>query len=444
MCTQSGVNPAEKKQNNNSQCIVEFRPDTDWRGEYGFDWLRVGDYPEYINANKSSHLSVYKLLVGKYNPPFSENISEFYNTNKYFNNLETEYPETYQDNLGTTIYVPYLSLYFDSVQIWPRRVPPCMLEKRIDGHLYRKKECVVSATIRLIIKAKNISVIKFKCDDCIKVDPPYIQNIKDGEDRTNTITITYKYYSGVEKKVIAKAVENGNSRKEFVAGQLNIMGYYPKILNVCLFPIKTNNKKVVKTGSFTILEQEEERLRKFLSQALVVPVFHNRVITERGKYEEVKTLLNKYRQDGVNGLSSTRSYLKSNNKKETKWLLSELNNLFPLHNDEYWIFLLDEDNEDGSKGEAWLNSIDEHNQFCNAAIVYRNPDLSVTCHELLHLLGLEHSFSNSSKHTFAKATTSNIMDYYSNDNHYSLWKWQWDMIREKCNNVPIPPKTNIT
>ena len=38
-------------------CIVRFRPREDWRGEYGFDWVREGwdDYEERINADKEGY-----------------------------------------------------------------------------------------------------------------------------------------------------------------------------------------------------------------------------------------------------------------------------------------------------------------------------------------------------------------------------------------------------
>ena len=68
-----------------------------------------------------------------------------------------------------------------------------------------------------------------------------------------------------------------------------------------------------------------------------------------------------------------------------------------------------------------------------AAVVFslsgRNTT-SVICHELLHCLGLFHSFSNRSPFTLQKGTTSNIMDYpVSPYELQTLWKWQWDKIQ---------------
>lgn len=44
---------AEKeKEEINPRCIVKFRPADDWKGEYGFDWFREGDYGERLCNGK--------------------------------------------------------------------------------------------------------------------------------------------------------------------------------------------------------------------------------------------------------------------------------------------------------------------------------------------------------------------------------------------------------
>ena len=54
---------------------------------------------------------------------------------------------------------------------------------------------------------------------------------------------------------------------------------------------------------------------------------------------------------------------------------------------------------------------------------YRTEDVP---YELLHTLGLEHSFEDSEDYTFRKLFTNNIMDYSSKRNH--LWHRQWKKI----------------
>lgn len=52
-------------------------------------------------------------------------------------------------------------------------------------------------------------------------------------------------------------------------------------------------------------------------------------------------------------------------------------------------------------------------------------------HELLHCLGLLHSFDIEAKHKFKAYETDNFMDYASSDerdDRSMLWKWQWEKI----------------
>ena len=64
-------------------------------------------------------------------------------------------------------------------------------------------------------------------------------------------------------------------------------------------------------------------------------------------------------------------------------------------------------------------------------VLYNTHNTSTTTHEILHAMGLEHSFDNANKHTFEEEKTDNIMDYSHNAgiNRISTWKFQWDTIK---------------
>ena len=71
-------------------------------------------------------------------------------------------------------------------------------------------------------------------------------------------------------------------------------------------------------------------------------------------------------------------------------------------------------------------------------VMYANPMKFFVAHELMHCMGLHHSFDNNGAHTFKLGQTENIMDY-SHMSQYakpkgtlvqiSTWKWQWEVLR---------------
>lgn len=63
MPTQNDPRRVDRAEEIDARCIVKFRPNDDWIGEYGFDWFREGDHKEFPN-----YISDYKQdnLVGKY------------------------------------------------------------------------------------------------------------------------------------------------------------------------------------------------------------------------------------------------------------------------------------------------------------------------------------------------------------------------------------------
>ncbi len=55
-------------------------------------------------------------------------------------------------------------------------------------------------------------------------------------------------------------------------------------------------------------------------------------------------------------------------------------------------------------------------------------------HELLHAIGLYHTFDNNGPLTFKKFNTDNIMDYYSPSTSIiakQTYKWQWEILKTK-------------
>lgn len=68
-----------------------------------------------------------------------------------------------------------------------------------------------------------------------------------------------------------------------------------------------------------------------------------------------------------------------------------------------------------------------------SVVLYNTHNSSTTTHEILHAMGLHHTFSDNGQFTLKKGETENIMDYshqsqYGSKNRISTWEWQWETI----------------
>lgn len=85
-----------------TQCAIYFRPTKGWRGEFGFDWLRIGD--SKLEVDKA-----YDKIVGNYGLIYAtvEGSKFTYNQKKY-SEILTEY-EVFNVYTGK-YYVPNMTL----------------------------------------------------------------------------------------------------------------------------------------------------------------------------------------------------------------------------------------------------------------------------------------------------------------------------------------------
>lgn len=88
-----------------------------------------------------------------------------------------------------------------------------------------------------------------------------------------------------------------------------------------------------------------------------------------------------------------------------------------------------------------LNGIAEDVGHVKSAIVFpgrfaSDPSMGSSVHEILHAIGLYHTFDNSSAFTFEKAVLDNIMDYshWNHINRISTTHWQWKLLQSNLNN----------
>lgn len=431
-----------------SRCIVEFRPNDDWKGEYGFDWYRRGDTDENINGTITK--SEYKTIVGKYvprDPDHGKNAGTLQvdkpgaNPEKlyYADRLaREEYPIFKIKGIERNYIAPCISLYYMSTQQWEGRqqryLPQAMLYQK-DGVFHEHEFCKKETVVKVLIDAKNINKIEFTCDKTLTITPNVLMGIPNGKS-TRTIMIRHNYaFSDGHQSIKAFAHHQDGVTKTF-AGQINVVKCEPKTVDICFVNVKVSTNKSISLGipdnGFALTQQDN--LKRFFSQAHVIPNFTTRSLDlDQNKLSNFVTTLTsnggrtKFQSIIVNGVNNDNNFV----YRLEQWFNAEN----PGLSRAYKVFFI------GEKGYAIFN-----NEYIGLAgialnipsktlVVYKDPDESVVCHEILHCFGLWHSFSNQSKHTFEKYKTSNIMDY--SENTISLWRWQWNVIRQASDVKPV-------
>ena len=454
-----------------SRCIVEFRPDDNWDGEYGFDWFRLGIHGEQlvkgIGAPKTSN---YYSLVGEYYPcdpdhetPNDNKFAHFYEDKhkiaikKLFKNeyktlifKDDKFRKRYPD--GKYI-VPYVSLF-----------PPLSLKERIKIINYCKKNnlecdlkhCKSKATVKLYVHAENIEKIEFQCsNDAIAIDNrvffPTGNLNKEGFETTKiTITCEKEISEDVSVFAIAHHKDKNQTPTPTVAGKLIVVKSNPKILDVCMVNVAIKGEK----NSFFYGECSDEVLngfRKLLAQAQIIPC------TRKLKLDiDLNKFKSKY--EDVVYKDITPYFVVSNRViKQISGLTIgyKIDNIFnddetcKKYKNKYKLFFtkLVCCKDDKTLGGFYIKessfAFGQSSKGYNfrSAIIFENHSSSTVCHELFHCLGLHHSFSNENiienksiikektimktimdfllgeeknidiSYTYRQGKTSNIMDY---------------------------------
>lgn len=455
----------EQNEKIDSRCIVRFRPDDNWGGEYGFDWFREGngDIQEWIDGTKTS--SNYNDIVGKYrtDDPDSPNYDPYY---ERFIPIKSniDYRTKLGDSYGTTqilkhnistapkkYYYPVIHLFYMSSNPWnsddEKNPPMIMRPSRKRNTIY--SFCTTTATIKLLIHAQNINRIELEFDKCITVSNsrfPYTQKnknkniiispISNGESERE-ITVALKYdFKDAYKYIKAYAYHKDGVTKTF-AGMLKIKRCIPKTIKICFVNVKyklKNSGTVLYGLDNHILEEKKRMLCRYLSQACIIPTF--KVVTM--DLSENTHVLNRYwvqvngewvlNINGTDGKELPYRMMRLFNRIKDKDTGQEYSEKYKRYYKCFFFGTIGAFKKNNQYNTGLLGSAREIPSM--ECVLFKNRSKgSTTCHELLHCLGFYHSFNNLSEFTFEKEKTNNIMDYANTC--YTLWHWQWDEISKK-------------
>ena len=333
--TGSGAEPSKKPEIIDARCIVEFRPDNNWQGEYGFDWFRIGDHKEKLATYKDeSNTEQY------YRKDLTTNGANDGATHYVNDNIVGRYYEV--DSKGLLKIPPNdridpddpnleCSLYTDVVDkkyYWADLLAKYYTIKTIKGlsrnyivpwiSLFYDKESKRSATFANFgAEAKTSVIIKMR----IKKDSTNIKRIRkirvvSLEDRVRfgkgnkqwkknnkvifnyiefegpfssdpeqeiTLPVNLRYSISKDWPIKAYAYYYGHDDNYCtLSGQINVVKCVPKTANILLvnvnfWAVTSNDALGHKYGNQIInntnfsVSEQEEFLNKYLSQAFVIP-----------------------------------------------------------------------------------------------------------------------------------------------------------------------------
>lgn len=469
----------EKPEITQAECSVEFRPNKGYTGEYGFDWIRNGDTksvdPSYFwdnpfktimgkhyiisdssndlivetNTNKSGigfqqDLQTNKdiLLKNKHNGSFSLDTS--FGDGKMFRRLTRRSKRLVFPFKDTNTGKP-LETHTPIMTIMLRNKENTIKPRLIELDIYLDIRIIPD---KIFFKFNNDEANKFMTITTDEGTNEITKNLKKGIDRTThklTINCSGEFdneYTLNAFAVMHATIGNKKVEKKEICGMIRILPngeMYQHKIKVVLIPVKTLLNYDYSEGK---TEFGKNRINQFLGQALTIAD----IVDLKGS--PFSLLKNGFPPDGFyrdcctqKGNKKVFAHSKCNNLKK---YLEDFESNRPQYLDYYKIFYFDEE-EDGSGGyyipgtkylvcfkAKYLHSTDPEDLKTYAAIT--------PTHELLHALGLPHTFAGygtNTLFTYQYADTDNIMDYYNNKNYKydyfkkSLYHWQWQIINPK-------------
>ena len=471
---------------------VEFRPDTAYNGEFGFDWLRVkGDpVPKQVQDKDSGGSSQPRSgkngksdKSGEPARPVETSYKEIIlggfcdgkrnlTKDEAYERLKKEYrqvPITFRKGEGSTYFVPYLNLYSEE----------CVKEMLdLEGV---PKPCY-KATLRVLVDInEEVDRLEFDYDkDIFEIDRTTLTDKEKTQGKTEskdkTIEITCKKSFGDENKGVIRvfAYPNGCADKP-MAEQVRLRSLAGKIM------VGVNDEKAQKNMKFvlvrvkTIIGRKEQEgdfsfehlhlLSNTLHQMYINPMFEQYAEEKEGENplkscskQDPMTLdltqgpyaeeFAKYATcDGID-VSQIHENAEgkesmANQHPSTENLACFLRRIFlkqfPQYANCFTIFSLFDNGIKRIAGFCEMTpdpKTGELTHYKKNVVLFGDRRPSTLCHEVMHGLGLRHThfddetiLKEEKMYVFEKYTTDNIMSYASS--RKTTWNWQWEIVRDK-------------
>lgn len=367
-------NPAKTKIE--GKALVNFRPHNNWGGEFGFDWLRVGD------TGRGGDVW-YRDIIGEYSRgAFVRKYSEYIRLGRMFEMRE------HPTKAGDKYVVPVLTI--------------------LPG-----KEAKLS--LKVEITEADIQSIEFKYNaDYFSLNQEEIWYKTVGK-KTLPDYLTIKCIKEFAQTQYIEVLADGK-----FAGRLKILAndkdhrYKARILFVNV------------TTRISIAPQTGKTLR---GQALFTKFLHQSLI--KASFSQVPLDISND-VDFNKKFSRNGKLIDADRDDFQDYLIEKLKNAYKKDYSKYYkIFLIDEDD---SVGGLYGRAYGIPSQKRSVVVLRPGLNDSTLAHETFHAMGLYHSFSNRGLFTFEQDRTDNIMDYSDmgplNIPVISTWQWQWYLLHQ--------------
>ena len=389
-----------------AKVIVQFRTSGSYQGEYGFDWIRMGDSGRpgdtwYANIMGNKHTSKNEVIVDKTKRVYDYYASRMFSTKRFVIPWKTQGKRPFM----------YIS-------------PVMTLRKGASAKLTLKVE-VKEPAVKMEYQCQTPGIFQLSKDTV-----PTLGKGKHTLPDELVVTCLKEFSRDQEIKVYAYDENN----VKHLAGKLIV---------------KANDKKHQKTINVVMVrvlfkETEDEfyisgskaKLQKIFGQAYVN--LNIRIVNlnieqalrnkETSKYFTPKGWIHS------SSLSSGDLY---------SFLNAELSKKFPKFNKYFKLYYINRKCVDDTSGKEMPLYGRARNLFSLEVIIsFNGLNDNTAVHELLHCIGLPHSFSNVSVSyfdvAFKKDFTDNIMDY--SDMHSGIptiatWEYQWRAIQNSITHL---------
>ncbi len=361
-----------------AKCSVNFRPHSSWQGEFGFDWNRKGDSNMPVDF-------AYNKIIGEYGSIYA-----------------TE-PEA--------VFTPLLSKYNVYLNEYESLV------------LYNGKYHIPNMTL-MAGKEAELDIITEVKEIPDKIHYAYNKAVFE---LTILKKITKTVGSNYDEKAVRIKCKKEFNNKESIRVIATKDGKMQKVGQINIFPncnikevkivlIPVNVAKMNATGK--VKNNELEVVRNAFSQAYLKA----NILTYPNKIEATGFWFNwRFTTKDENGNMVMELSMWKSLHRSLDELFFEIKGNSKYEN-YYRVYML--------PNSLDLNGVAEGIGNTKVVAVFQNRNNSSTSHELLHAMGLYHTFDNNSDYTFQLNHTDNIMDYthHKGKKRFSTNKFQWEIL----------------